>query len=262
MSDWALVYEKAIRDDGTLLFPERLTHEFLLQAQKTMGSYMFANQYQNEIIPSGKQTFRKNWNRYFGGLPDKYLTFAFVDPAISEENEADYTAIVVVSTDILQNWYVRYAERFRCNPTETINRLFELHAKFQCQSIGIEDVAFQKSLVHFTVEEMKRRKTIIPVTGIKRGTDQTKEQRILSLVPRYEWGTLLMNQGLHDLELELAQFPRGSHDDILDALSSIALIASYPTERKRNVEPTPQDPGYEAWFIKKLIAQSQSNHGE
>ena len=47
---WDYIIEKAIRDDGSLLFPQKLTHKFLEEAKRTMGSYLYANQYLNEVI--------------------------------------------------------------------------------------------------------------------------------------------------------------------------------------------------------------------
>ena len=58
--EWSVCYRKAIEDDGTLLFPERLTRDFLAAARRTMGVYLFGNQYQNETVPDGMQTFKKH----------------------------------------------------------------------------------------------------------------------------------------------------------------------------------------------------------
>lgn len=255
---WTIVYEKAIRDDGTLLFPERLTKEFLDQARKTMGSYMFANQYQNEVIPSDKQTFKKDWFRYYDKLPTNILSFGFVDPAISEADTADFTGMVVVSVDQDQNWYVRFAHREKINPSELINNLFELTDRFNLTTIGVEDVAYQRAILYFAHEEMRRRGRHIPLTGVKRGADTTKEMRILGLVPRIEWGSLYFARGLHDLELELVKFPRSAHDDLIDALSSIENIVHYPQPPRSNdnVKPDPSSPHYESWYIRNLVKRA------
>ncbi len=250
--DWSVIYAKAIEDDGSLFFPERLTLEFLQKQKIAMGSYLFANQYQNEIIPIGDQTFPRHWLRYFVSPPENIHTFAFVDPAISLDEMADYTAIVVVQTDEAQNWYVRHARRERINPTELIERLFEICERYNPILVGIEDVAFQRSIIHFAYEEMRRRKKLLPLHGVKRSPDKTKHMRIMSLVPRFEFGTLYLSQGLHDLELELAQYPRGAHDDLIDALSSVGEIATYPVIRRENARPHPGHPDYERWYIEQL----------
>lgn len=253
MTEWKVVYEKAIREDGSLLFPERLTQEFLDNARRTMGSYLFANQYQNEIIPDGDQTFKKEWLRHYTQMPERVNTFVFIDPAISTADTADYTGVSVVSTDVRQNWWVKLAERKKFNPSDLIDYLFRLDHQFKPNLIGIEDVAFQRAILHFAFEEMKRRNKQIPLTGVKVGTDKSKETRILSLVPRFEFGTIFLSQACQDLELELAQFPRGTHDDVLDSLASMQEIVYYPTPiRSKNEQPHPSDPTYESWYISNL----------
>lgn len=257
---WSVVYERAIRDDGSLLFPERLTKEFLDGQRRSMGSYIFANQYQNEIIPEEDQTFKKHWLRYYTELPEKLYHFGFIDPAISEADTADYTGFVVISCDSDQNWYVRYAHRERLNPTQLINSAFDLCDRFGLMTLGVEDVAYQRAILYYAHEEMKRRNRRIPITGIKRGPTKSKEMRILGLVPRFEFGTLLLKQGLHDLELELLEFPRGSHDDIIDSLASLESIVVYPQKaRPSHVAPAANHPDYERWYIQNKLKSSASN---
>lgn len=227
-----------------------------------MGSYMFANQYQNEIIPEGEQTFKKEWIRYSSpdDLQEKpLLYFAFIDPAIGELKHHDYTALIVAAVDEKKNWYIIEAKRQRINPSQIIQMCFDTFAKYKCSAIGIEDVAFQRSIIHFAMEEARRRGVSLPVTGVKRGPDKTKQMRILSLVPRLEWGSLYMANRFYDLELELAQFPRGAHDDLLDALSSIEDIVHYPTPLRRRNETLPANhPDYERQYRERLFRRART----
>lgn len=259
---WEQVYKKAIADDGSLLFPERLTHEFLESAKRIMGSYKFANQYQNEIIPESAKPFKDAWIKYYSNLPGNVYRFAFVDPAISQSANADYTGAVVIAVDQNQSWYVEYAQRHRATPTELLNLLFKIQEQFNCQSIAVESVAYQEAILYMLAEEMRHRNKIIPVTGLKRSTDKSKETRILALVPRFEWNRIFLKQGLYDLEMELAQFPRAAHDDLIDALASLEEIVYYPGgSTTQNKEPNPNDPSYESWYIKQLVKRSnQPDH--
>ncbi len=101
--------------------------------------------------------------------------------------------------------------------------------------------------------EMRNRNVIIPVKGILPGNKISKQHRIQGLVPRFAWGRCFLNQGLVDLENELAQFPRAAHDDLLDALSSIEQIATIPEKEKfKNERPNPGAPDYESWYIRQL----------
>jgi predicted phage terminase large subunit-like protein len=260
--NWSVIYKRAIQYDGSLLFPERLTAEFLDQARRTQGSYVFANQYQNEIIPSGEQKFKKEWWRYYHDLPEIHYKFAFIDPAISEEETADYTALSVVAVDTDRNWYVILVKRQRINPTEIIDMAFDVQKQFQCMAIGIEEVAFQKSLLHFTHERMLELNTMIPVTGVKRGPDSNKHMRIMSLVPRFEFGSLFLSHACKDLEDEMSFYPRAAHDDCLDSLASIKDVVFYPEKRTRNERPPTNDPNYERWYIQQLASGKNQRHSD
>lgn len=252
-TEWAVVYDKAIRDNGELFFPERLTPDFLDEQRKTLGPYIFSNQYLNEIIPGEEQDFKASWKKYFETVPLNTNTFIFLDPAISQQDTADYTAYVVVKVDENGYWYVIDAKRQRINATDTIKLIFDLCEVYQPRAFGVEIVAYQQAILHFLDEEMRRRDKIIPVTGIRRGPDKSKEQRILSLVPRFEWGRIYLTQGLVDLEDEYAKFPRGSNDDLMDALASIEEIAFKPQAEETHGKPTsPTHPDYEKHYIASL----------
>lgn len=262
---WSIIYKQAIRPDGSLWFPERLSQEFLDHARRNMGVYLFANQYLNEVFPTEAQKFRKEWLAHYQSVPENVLHFAFIDPAIGTEDHHDFTGVVVVAVDYNKRWYLRVAKRVRVTPSELINMVFDIQNQFGCRAIGIETVAYQKAILYMLDEEMRRRNTLLPVTGINVGTDQTKEMRILSLVPRFEWGHILLSPGLHDFETELLHFPRGKHDDIIDALASLENIVYYPTEPRKvfTEQPSPLSGDYERYIIQNLArkANEEADYG-
>jgi predicted phage terminase large subunit-like protein len=260
VQDWDVFYQKAILDDGSPFFPEKLPLVALETIRRTQGSYMFANQYMNQIIPEDEMRFKREWFRYYNEIPERKDTVIFIDPAIGQEDHHDFTGIVVVHGDCEKRWFVEIAKRLKLTPTQTVDIIFQLCEEFKPRLIGVEDVAYQKALIYLLNEEMEiRRKdgrltNMLPVVGVKPPTDKTKEMKILSvLVPRMEYGRILFNQGLHDLEHELLTFPRGSHDDVLDALASCDELISYPMKEKpKDVRPNPNTSAYEAHYIKQL----------
>jgi predicted phage terminase large subunit-like protein len=255
MSDWTTFYRGCYNPDGTLFFPERLTQEFLDSAKKLMGSRYFSNQYLNVVIDDQDKPFKAEWLKYYEQIPTDVYRFIFVDPAISQSDSADYTAVVVVAVDKDQQWYLEHASKHKITPTNIINLLFQLTERYNPLKIGIEDVAFQKVLVYMCHEEMQRRNIWMPVEGIKPPTDKTKLMKILGLTPRFEWGRILINKGLFDFEDEYRNYAgeRSKHDDVLDALSSIEQIANYPTEKKEEIKDVhPSDPMYEHYYRLKL----------
>ena len=256
---WSTTYCKSIGADGSYFFPKKLSPEYLKRQRKAQGSYIFAHQYQSEIIPSDNQDFKKEWIKYYTELPKIKQTFAFFDPAISLEDTACYTALVVVDVDLNNDWFVKVARRLRITATETIALMFKVQELFKCNIIGVEIIAYQMAIMHFLDAEMKRRKTIVPVHGVNPGNDRSKNMRIRSLVPRFEWGHIYLKPGLVELEDELMKFPRGTFVDILDALSSIEEIAYPPEKPKERIsEPAPNSPFYEKWYIGKLLAEKRA----
>lgn len=253
MSEWSVVYKKAIQDDGTLLFPERLDRKFLENARRTMGSYLFANQYQNEVVPDDERRFKPEWLRTFTETPSNKYSFGFIDPAIGQKDHHDYTAIVIVDVDSEGTWYVRVANRYRLTPTQIVDKMFAISSQFNLKGLGVETVAYQEAILDILGQEMRKRTSILPVTGIKRSA-VSKETRILKLVPRFEWGRIFVSPQLKDFEDEYSMFPRGSHDDLLDALASLEEIVHYPQKKEIQIERPngPNHPDYERWYIQQL----------
>lgn len=268
MPKWGIVYEGAYEDDGSLYFPERLSEEHLQTLRKSMGLYRFSNQYLNQTIPDEEQDFKAAWWKTYVTLPQDVYTFAFIDPAISLNDGADFTATILVHVDWEKNWYVSMATRQRITATQTLEHIFKLYTVHRPSIIGIEDVAYQKALLHFVTDEMHRRGQILPIKGVRRSnitshgdkkSNNSKPFRIRALVPRFEYGKIFIGQGLDDLLLEYKAFPRGSHDDLLDALASIEEIVYYPDPPRGEEDVTnPADPRYERQYIKRLTSQRTS----
>jgi predicted phage terminase large subunit-like protein len=271
LNQWSIFYERAIRDDGSLFFPERLSKEFLESQRGILGSYIYANQYQNEIIPLEDRRFKPEWLRYYLSLPERSYTFAFIDPAISQADTADFSGITVIQVSEDKKWYLRLAERRKITPTEIVDLVFALHNQFNCQAIGIEDVAYQKALLYMIAEESLRRGKNPPVKGIHPGTKNTKETRIMGLIPRFEWGRIEIAHGLVDFEKEYLEFPRSSHDDIMDSLSQLEQLVFYPGQERISDHEAPgtiageivnpNHPDYESWYrrtVYKRIADEEN----
>jgi len=249
---WTVVKETAVREDGSLFFPEKLNETFLRNVKRSMGSYVYANQYMNKIIPDDEKKFRGEWKKYYSSIPDECNYFGFIDPAISKKSKSDWTALVIVAVDFEANFYVPYAGRAKLSPTEIVDLAFKAWKTWNLKILGIEDIAYQESLIYMINDRGKREGQFLPVEGIGKGDTRHKDSRILGLVPRFEWGRIFLNKGQDALENELDFFPRGTKD-VLDALARCEQIAYAPKkERNQNDKPNPNSKDYEAWYIKNI----------
>ena len=228
---------QAILPNGELLFPERLTKQFLDNQKISQGSYFWSCQYQNMPVDDEDATFKYSdmkrvSSEMIDGKPINW--FLTVDPAISQEKYADYTAMVVAGYDNERNIYVKDILRARMTPSEIVDNIFYLFEIHKPSAIGIENVAFQKTLQYSLHDKMKERGWWLPIREIKRGS-ASKEDRIKRLQPFYEYGHIYHLKtcaNIDDLEYELVHFPKGQTDDIIDALSDIVEIGFPPSGRK------------------------------
>ena len=226
--------------------------EFLQNVRRTMGSYIWSNQYQNVLVPEDEKRFKRQWFRYHKTIPAKVNNFGFIDPAISRRDGSDWTALCIVSVDVEGHWYVRHAQRAKLTPTEIVELSFNACEKWNLRILGIEDIAYQEALLYMIVDEGKRRGKVLPVHGVGKGDHRSKDSRILGLVPRFEWSRISLAEGFFDFENELNFYPRGTKD-IIDSLARIEQIAYAPErEQKTHEAPAPNSPEYESWYIRNL----------
>jgi predicted phage terminase large subunit-like protein len=227
---------RASIEDGELLFPERLTPEFLEEQKKGQGNYIFSCQYMNNPVDDETATFKQSYFKSINWdlVKDRPINwFLAVDPSM-EGPYSDYAAFVLCGMDHMQELYVRQIHRAKMNYSEIIDLMFDWYIKYKPRSIALETIATQKNIQYMLNNEQKNRGIWLPVKEIKSRT-ASKESRIEALAPYYEFGRIHhINESnqISELEYELLHFPKGSHDDVIDALATILEIASPPTGRR------------------------------
>jgi predicted phage terminase large subunit-like protein len=109
------------------------------------------------------------------------------------------------------------------NVSESIENIFTTYQKWRPSVVGLETVAYQKALKSWLEEKQRQRGIYFPITELKRNTNESKEFRIKAMEPFYREGKWYHASWMKDkdLELELLQFPKGKHDDLIDAGASM-----------------------------------------
>lgn len=244
LSDFDIMVRQAYEGDwrvGKILFPKKFTWEIFEEIKRQMGSADFSCQYLNLPVDAETAPFKRKWFKYYeqSDLKGTALnTFTTVDPAISQEKSADYTAIVTVGVDQYNNWYILDIIRERLNPLEIINKLFLVYQRWYPLEMGIELVSFQKTIKFFLLDEMRKRNLFLPIKELKPDARESKELRIKGLIPRYETGTIFHPKEAaftEVLENELVRFPKSVNDDVIDSLA-YQLQLTFPSKRKVSVK--------------------------
>lgn len=242
---------------------DRFDANVMEQLEIALGPYMVAMLYLNEPISTINQIFKRDWIQYYDEMSkaDKrdlvYCTS--VDPAASEsEGTSDPDYNIVLTTGINPNTgrvYVMKITRARMNPGELINAILEHQLLYKPVVVKIEAISYQRTINYWlkrTKEKLNRR---FYVEEIKTHGRVSKEMRIRALQPYFADGLVFIRAHMGDLERELLAFPRGAHDDILDALCMQVQFWNNETEMRRaeKEEKTNIDPLSGACIIDELL---------
>jgi predicted phage terminase large subunit-like protein len=187
-----------------------------------------------EVIAPDSAMFRSEDFRYYrpGDLSTAGMSiYMTVDPAASEADSADRTAVCVVGVNGQGHWFVLDMWADRKKPSDTIDAIFRLVVKWRPIAVGIEKVAYQAALADFLYKEMPRRNQFFNIVELKAA--KRKELRIeTALQPRFRAHSIWfpeMTPWASEIERELLAFPHGLHDDRIDALAYTDQIAAPPS---------------------------------
>lgn len=155
---------------------------------------------------------------------NKHLRYyAAIDFAISEKQTADYTVILVAGVDDKGFIYVVDLARGRWDSKQIIDEMFIMQKRYEPDLFTAESGMISKSIGPFLEESMMKRGNINlnPITPT-----QDKVSRARGIQGRLRMGTVKFDheaEWFPDLQQELLTFPRGAHDDQVDALAWIGL---------------------------------------
>lgn len=231
------------RAKGAPLWPEKYDDEAVAKLCADQGgkdAYWWLALYQQRPTKLGGGILKPELFRRFSVVEGGYLLerptgpelvsasklvrFGTMDLATSVKTHADYTVLAVcaiLGPDLL----VLDVIRNRWEGPDLPRVAARVHETYKTAYIGVEAVGFQQS----TVQDMRRglpsegRKPL-PIKALQPQGD--KVSRALTLAARMGGGNVYVPQSapwLAALEAEMAKFPKGQHDDQVDALSYAAL---------------------------------------
>lgn len=216
-------YAITTEEDGTerALWPEHRSLEKLRAMrddpsdQDFIGSITFAQEYQHKPFSEEDAIIQPDWIKECepSQVPDRHTRLARVltiDPAASERQTADFTAMIVADLYTDGNVYIRAIRNQRTSPSVTADTVRELDEIYKPQVIGIEKGAL--GLVFRDLLEG------LPVIGLE--PDKDKVRRLLAVSRFFEAGRVYTVKNIQNGQAfreQLIEFPKGTHDDMVDA---------------------------------------------
>lgn len=216
---------------GELAFPARFPAWVVERDQKAMGSYAVAGQFQQAPAPRGGGIIKDEWWQQWGpddprGLrfPPFDLVVAFYDGAYTTKEQNDPSALAVLGTFTATDTAMPKVMLARCWSErlalhDAVVKIDETCRKYRVSMLLVENKANGISVV----QELHRLfvekpYSVVLVDPGHRNAD--KVARTMSVVPLFEDEMVYCpnTEWARSARDEFIVFPRGSHDDQVDAI--------------------------------------------
>ena len=208
------------RPAGELLHPELEPQDVLDRMKRTLGSFKFSGQYQQNPILVEGNLVKTGWFRYYDQVPSREQTDQIVqswDTAYADTESSDYS--------VCSTWLVRRQEYFLLDILRqrltyaALREVVKVHAiRWHSHVVVIENRSSGMALI----DDLRQATDYCGPPPIAFDPVGDKIDRMARHAAAIEAGQVVLPRQasfLGDFLAELAQFPHGGHDDQVDSLS-------------------------------------------
>ena len=208
------------RKQGEALNPHLESLSKLKEIQNTLGNYNFQAQYQQNPIPEKGNVINFDWFKRYSVLPQDGRRRARIiqswDTAMTEHDGSDYSVCVTAQV-INKQYYILNVLRQRLLFPDLIKAIQREKVKYNAQEVFIENKASGIEVIQLLNRQGIRGIIAIDPVG-------SKEDRIAAQSTLVESGRVWIPEvapWIEEFKREVNAFPRGAHDDQLDALAQL-----------------------------------------
>jgi len=225
-----------------VLWPEHFDYYSLMVMKETDTESSFNSEMQNEPVNTKDCIFNiailRYWTDKYGSVEEfmrymrnRVLIYIGCDPSLGDHADSgDFSAIVVIAYDPERGiFYVLEVDVDRRRPSETIERIIDYAKKYEVIKVGVEVNQFQVLMADDLRRRADEENIRMPMARVTNTSN--KRMRIESLQPLFESERIQISRKHYALIEELQYFPKGKHDDALDALEIAIRTATGCTAR-------------------------------
>jgi len=229
---------------GESRWPARWSTEVLKEMKQSYADLNKMSVWMREyecVISSPETTrFRESWLRYYQTPPTEGRTYIAIDPATPDPGLSlnsrkmkarDFQALAVIRFWCGNHYLLDYDQAKGEAPDEFIAKVFTKVRQWNAQAIGVETIAYQKTLKWLLEKAMEKHRLFVPVFGLE--DRRRKGDRITQTIGEAaSSGHLFVHKDQVDFISNFVAYPNVKHDDLLDAVS----MAIFGAGRYSNAE--------------------------
>jgi predicted phage terminase large subunit-like protein len=230
--------KEAMLKGTQVLWPEKESYFDLMLMREQEGSWSFDSEKQNDPVSRDKMRFNpeefKYWSDQYRSLEELLVDcgsnlefFGACDLSLGCK-DGDYSAIIILGKDKRTGaLYILIADIQRREPDQIIETILMYGRRFKYMKFIVETNQFQAVLY----DQLRKRNDSEGVYLRLEETKNTanKEVRLSSLQPLIKSGTVQFDRRFRELIEECRYFPKGRHDDGLDALEMALRVCQTGT---------------------------------
>ena len=220
---WDIICKNAILDEKTqtVLWPERMTYQALMDEKADIGPSAFASEYMNSPVPPEGLHFKASWLKW---VPDEMIPkppnityHTWWDPAFGTSDIACNNAIAVFGVTPDNRLYLVDMVRFKGDLDMSFAQLLLVYETWKPKYMYAESNFMQKVII-----DAMRKVAMLPLISVDQHKD--KIARIQSMEPYYASGRIIHRDCPQIrswvVEEYLPFFSKGVLVDGMDAASS------------------------------------------
>lgn len=239
---WVTLHFKNHQEDGSLLWEEMYSEEWLSAKKEELKSLgklsKYYSEYECEIVGDEDQLFKPEYLNYWdGGLifndGEAFLKINWLngeqvskiipvnnfmgnDPASSTKQTADYSVRFSVSYDEDKNIYCLPYFRKRVTPLDHAEEIIRAIKEEKPKRGQIETTGYQEMLRGYVRQRLQEEGLSLPGLETKFNPRTEKSARLETLQPLFASKKVYLKRDMKEFEDELFTYPRGKHDDLID----------------------------------------------
>ena len=254
---------RLLRRKGEALHPQRYTLNMLMRKKNTSTKEEWNALYQQNPVPDDGDFFTRSDLRFVPSLPGKpsdYTYFSAWDLAITEKQASDWTVGVVGALSAEADLYIVDMVRFRSgDPRRICEAAKHFARRYPLFVFGMEDTQIKKTLWPLMLDALRKERMHIGIDeNLKPVTDKLVRANPLRALTQHGQLYFVDQPFAQKAVDEMLRFPKGTHDDIVDALAWLARMSkSVPLPQVRGTKGTKR----KSWKDKLRAGGNRSGPG-